>query len=52
MAGGVFADPYPATAARGLAVVPGLLAMPPGLYNGAQIPFAAAPGMPTLPALI
>jgi hypothetical protein len=29
--GGVFADPYPATAARGHAVVPGLLAMPPGL---------------------
>ncbi len=39
--GGMFVDPYPATAARGLAVVPGLLTMAPGLYNGAQVPFAA-----------
>ena len=41
--GGVFEDPYPSTAARGLAVVPGLLAMPPGLYDGAQVPFAVRP---------
>lgn len=39
--GGVFEDPYPATAARGLAVVPGLLRMPPGLYDSAQVPVAA-----------
>lgn len=39
--GGVFEDPYPATAARGLAVVPGLLRMPPGLYDSSQVPIAA-----------
>lgn len=37
---GMWGDPYPATAARGLAVVPGLLTLPPGVYHGAQIPFA------------
>jgi 4-hydroxy-tetrahydrodipicolinate reductase len=37
--GGLWADPYPATAARGLAVVPGLRSLPPGVYDGAQIPF-------------
>ncbi len=34
------ADPYPATAARAISVVPGLLAMPPGLYTSAQVPLA------------
>jgi hypothetical protein len=34
-------DPYPATAASGLNAIPGLLSLPPGLYNAAQIPFAA-----------
>ncbi len=40
MQAALFDDPYPATAARALAVLPGLLSMPPGLYDGAQIPFA------------
>ena len=39
--GGMITDLWPATAARGLAVVPGLLAMAPGLYDGAQVPFSA-----------
>lgn len=38
---GFMDDPYPATAARGLAVIPGLLRMPPGLYDSTQVPFAA-----------
>jgi hypothetical protein len=42
--GGVFDDPYPATAARGLSVVQGVRAMPPGLYDSAQVPFAVRPG--------
>ena len=33
-------DPYPATAACGLSALPGLLSLPPGLYNAAQVPFA------------
>ena len=32
--------PSPATAARGLAVVHGLRSLPPGVYDGAQVPFA------------
>ncbi len=40
---GMWEDTYPATAARGLAVVPGLLTLPPGVYHGAQIPFAPLP---------
>ena len=35
---GFVADPYPATAARGLSVIPGLLAMPPGLYDSTRVP--------------
>lgn len=37
---GMWDDPYPATAARGLGVVQGLLTLPPGVYHGAQIPVA------------
>ncbi len=36
-------DPYAATAARGLAVVRGLRSLPPGIYDGAQVPFAVRP---------
>jgi 4-hydroxy-tetrahydrodipicolinate reductase len=38
---GMFSDLWPADATRGLAVVPGLRAMPPGLYNAAQLPLVA-----------
>jgi hypothetical protein len=37
---GLWGDPYPATAARGFAVVPGLRTLPPGAYHGGQVPFA------------
>lgn len=41
LSGGWSPDPYPATAACGLNALPGLLSLPPGLYNAAQVPFAA-----------
>ena len=45
LTGGWSPDPYPATAASGLNAVPRLLALPPGLYNAAQVPFAGPPGL-------
>jgi hypothetical protein len=40
LSGGWSPDPYPATAAAGLSALPGLVSLPPGLYNAAQVPFA------------
>jgi hypothetical protein len=40
LTGGWSPDAYPATAASGLNALPGLLSLPPGLYNPAQVPFA------------
>jgi 2,4-diaminopentanoate dehydrogenase len=40
LTGGWSPDPYPATAAAGLSALPGLISLPPGLYNAAQVPFA------------
>ncbi len=40
---GLWDDPYPATAARGFAVIPGLLSLAPGSYHGGQVPFGVPP---------
>jgi 4-hydroxy-tetrahydrodipicolinate reductase len=53
LSGGWSPDPYPATAASGLNAVPGLLSLPPGLYNVAQVPFTGvSPGWRSLREII